>query len=194
MLETQGTRRLAAELLGRDRPPARAAESWCSLAADGLVGATAMMAWMTAAASLQGDGALAPLRAVGSAFRGAEALPGGIGTIAWAAVLHLAVGAALGVLFGEVLPPVRQVPGAMVLGAALALGAMALAIELVLPHVAPVLRASMPRHGGAWVIAHAVFGAATATAPCLRRRLRPGLEGLADPAAHGAGALHPHAS
>jgi hypothetical protein len=136
-----------------------------------VLGAIAMMAWMMAAAALDGDGALSPLRAVGTTLRGPEALQGGAGTIAWGVLLHLAVGAAFGVVFAAVVPRDMELQGGVVLGTGVAIILMAIVIPLVLPRVAPLLKASMPRHGGAWVIAHAIYGAVAGIAPWLRRRI-----------------------
>jgi hypothetical protein len=135
-----------------------------------MLGAVAMTAFMMAASALDGDSPLSPLRAVGSTLRGPQALEGGAGTIAWGVLLHLAVGASLGVLFAAIVPRDLTLPAGMVLGAGAAILVMAMALQVVVPRVAPLLRASMPRHGGAWVIAHAVFGAVTGIAPWLRRR------------------------
>jgi hypothetical protein len=140
-------------------------------AAAGALGGVAMMAFMMAAAALDGDTALAPLRAVGTTFREAEALDGGAGTIAWGVAVFLLFGAALGVAFAAAVPRSMDLPSGMVLGAGVGLLAMAFLVRLVVPRVAPVLAASMPRHGGAWVIAHAVFGAVAGIAPWLRRRI-----------------------
>jgi hypothetical protein len=161
-----------------DRVPARDArangtgrEILRAGAAAGALGGVAMMAFMMAASALDGDSALSPLRAVGTTFRGREALDGGAGTIAWGVAVFVLFGAALGVAFAAAVPRDMRVPSGMVLGAGMGLLAMAFLVRLVIPHVAPALAASMPRHGGAWVIAHAVFGAVTGIAPWLRRRI-----------------------
>jgi hypothetical protein len=160
----------------------------------GVLGAIAMMAWMMAASALDGDSPLSPLRAVGSALRGPEALEGGAGTIAWGVFLHLAVGASLGVLFAAVVPRDMEVQGGVVLGAGVSILVMAFALQLVVPLVAPTLRAAMPRHGGAWVIAHAIFGAVTGIAPWLRRRIGGRVPRPSEPAPDRAQPLRPRTS
>jgi hypothetical protein len=140
-------------------------------AAAGALGGVAMMVWMTGAAALDGDSALAPLRAVGTTFRGREALEGGAGTILWGVAVHLIVGALVGVGFAAVVPRTIETPAGMVLGAGVGLLAMAVFVRLVIPWVAPALASVMPRQGGAWVIAYALSGAVTGIAPWLRRRI-----------------------
>ncbi|HEX9401092.1 MAG TPA: hypothetical protein VF912_13360 [Anaeromyxobacter sp.] len=145
-------------------------EVWMAGAVAGLLAAATMIVFMAAAAALDGD-ALGPLRAVGSTLRGREALSGGAGTIAWAVLLHLAVGAALGVAYAAVVPRDMPLHSSVVLGAGCALVVMAFAVQLLVPAVSPVLAAAMPAHGGAWVIAHVLFGAVAGLAPALRRRI-----------------------
>jgi hypothetical protein len=165
---------------GRRRGGA-ARETFAAGVAAGVLGAVAMMAWMMGASALDGDSALAPLRAVGTTFRGPEALQGGAGTIAWGVALHLLIGAALGVAFAAIVPRDMELQSGMILGAGVAILVMAVAIQVVLPRVAPLLRASMPRHGGAWVIAHAIYGAVAGIAPWLRRRIGGGVPGRVEP-------------
>ena len=136
----------------------------------GVLAALTMIAFMAASAALDGD-ALDPLRAVGTTFRGPEALEGGAGTVAWGIFLHLAVGVALGILFSASVPKDLTLFQSSVAGAGCALFVMAFTIPLVLPAVAPTLAASLPRHGGACVIAITLFGAVAGVAPALRRRL-----------------------
>lgn len=160
---------------GGPRAPGRLAAG----AAAGALAALAMVVFMAAAAAWDGD-VLGPLRAAGTAFRGTAALDGPA-TIAWGLVLHLVVGVGLGTVYALVLPSDFSTVAAVVLGAGCALVLMGLAMAIVVPVVAPVLAAAIPRHGGAWVIAHAVFGAVAGTAPALRRRFgarRGGRRGL----------------
>jgi hypothetical protein len=139
--------------------------------AAGALGGIAMLAFMAGAAALDGDSALGPLRAVGTALRGREALDGGAGTIAWGVAVHLLMGAALGVAFAAIVPRAMETASGMLLGAGVALVAMAVIVPVLIPRAAPALAAAMPRHGGAWVIAHAIFGAVAGLAPWLRRRM-----------------------
>jgi hypothetical protein len=152
-----------------------------------------MVGWMMGAAALDGASPLDPLRAAGTTFRGAEAPEGGVGTVAWGLLLHLAVGVPLGVAFAASVPRDMSVSAGSVLGAGTALFVMAFAVKLVIPRLAPVLAAEMPRHGGAWVIAYTVFGAVMGIAPWLRRRI--GERSARGPSAtRHAGALRPRTS
>jgi hypothetical protein len=137
----------------------------------GALGAIAMIAFMMAAAALEGSSPLDPIAAVGTTFRGEDAARTGALTIAWGAAVHLLVGAALGMAFAAVVPRDMPLPSSIVLGGGSALFWMAIAVKVLVPAFAPILLVEMPRHGGAWVIAHAVFGAVTGIAPWLRRRI-----------------------
>lgn len=125
--------------------------------AGGLAGGLAMVAWMMVSALVDGGDPLAPLWPLGDPFAAAP----GAATAAHLLLglaLHLAFWAAVGVLFAALVP--HEFPpgsgGAICSGAALLL--MAALTTIVLPRVNPSLRAAMPAHGGAWVIAHAVCG------------------------------------
>ncbi len=149
--------------------PGSGRETWIAGVGAGALAAVAMMAFMMGAAELDGS-ALDPLRAAGATFRGRDA-SGGAGAIAWGIVLHLVTGAALGVLFAAMVPRDITAPAGAVLGAGCALILMGFAVTLVIPPLNPILAAEMPRHGGSWVIAHALFGAVMGIAPWLRRRI-----------------------
>lgn len=142
--------------------------------AAGLLAAVAMILFMAAVGAWDGGDALGPLRAVGSTFRGQEALAGGAGTIAWGVLLHLVVGAVLGTAFAAIVPSDMPLHSSVVLGAGCALVVMSFAIPVVVPRLSPVLAGQMPVHGGAWVIAHALFGAVAGIGPALRGRVGAG--------------------
>ncbi len=91
--------------------------------------------------------------------------------MAWGVLLHLVVGAVLGVVFSAVVPSDHTLASAMVLGAGCNLVVMSFAVALLVPRVSPTLSAALPLHGGAWVVAHALFGAVLGIAPSLRRWL-----------------------
>lgn len=167
-------------------------EIWVAGAGAGALAGLAMVGWMMAAAALDGGSALDPLRAAGATFRGPGALNGGAGTVAWGLLLHLAVGALLGVLFAALVPRDISLSSGTVLGAGSALVTMAFAMTLVVPRLAPVLAAEMPRNGGSWVIAHTLFGAVIGIAPWLRRRI--GDRSVRRPEATHAGVLRPRTS
>jgi hypothetical protein len=150
-----------------------------------------MMAWMAAAAALEGDAALEPVAAVGTAFRGDEASRAGGAPVAWGVLLHLSLGAMLGIAFAAIVPRDMPLPCSTVLGAGAALLWLGLVVQ-VIPRVAPVLDSEMPRHGGAWVLAHAAFGAVLGIAPWLRRRTGERTGRRAGPGRPGV--LHPRTS
>jgi hypothetical protein len=153
----------------------RRRDRWAAGVAVGLLAAVAMMAFMAAVAAIDGS-ALDPLRAVGTSFRGTDPSTAGPLPVLWGIVLHLAVGAAFGLAFIAVAPRETTGPAGAVLGAGYAIVVMAFVLPFVVPALAPALHERMPAHGGAWVIAHALFGAVAGLGPSLRRRIseRPG--------------------
>jgi hypothetical protein len=157
--------------------------------ATGLLGALVMMAFMAIAAGVGGD-ALDPLRAVGTSFRGDDATRAGAGPVVWGAVVQLALGAASGAALAAVFPKDLTAPASVTLGGGSGLILMAFALSSVAPAVAPLARPLMSPNGGAWVIAHALFGSIAGLAPWLHRRIRAG--GARRTAPHErAGALRP---
>lgn len=174
--ERNGAKEAAVETASQVRVQAQGTgrEIWLAGAGAGALAGLAMMAFMMGAAALDGAGALDPLRAVGTAFRGEDASRIGIGAVAWGIVVFLGVGAALSIAFTAIVPRDMPLSSSVVLGAGCATFWMALAVKVLIPWLAPVLALEMPRHGGAWVIAHAVFGAVAGIAPWLRRRVGQG--------------------
>jgi hypothetical protein len=148
-------------------------EAWRAGIAAGLLAGVAMMAFMMlCAGALDGaTAALDPLRAVGTSFRGRDASTAGALPIVWGIALHLGVGGAFGLALMGVVPRDSSGGAAAMLGTGYALILMAFALPLVVPAVAPVLHDRMPANGGAWVVAHAVFGAVAGAGPALRRRM-----------------------
>jgi hypothetical protein len=153
----------------------RRRDRWAAGVAAGLLAAVAMMAFMAAVAAVDGS-PLDPLRAVGTSFRGSDPSTAGPLPVLWGIVLHLAAGAAFGVAFMAVAPRATTAAAGTVLGAGYAIVVMALVLPFIVPAVAPGLHARMSAHGGAWVIAHALFGAVAGLGPAIRRRMaeRPG--------------------
>lgn len=140
--------------------------------AAGLVGGVAMAAWMMASALVEGAEPLAPLRPLGDAFA-ETARDRTAATFLLGLALHLAFAALLGLVFTALLPP-NFAPGASAtVCAGMALLVLAAMTTFVLPRVNPSLRAWMPAFGGAWVIAHAVYGATVGfVAQAIRHRSR----------------------
>jgi hypothetical protein len=101
---------------------------------------------------------------------GPEALDGAA-KLAFGAAVHLATAAALGVLYSAVVPRDFPTACAVGVGVGLALFALMFMMPVVVPWANPGFRGAMQAIGGAWVIAHAVFGAVLGAAPALRRWL-----------------------
>jgi hypothetical protein len=129
-----------------------------------------MAGWMAAAAALEGQDPLAPLRPMGDAFsespgRGAPA------RLAFGLALHLAFAAAVGVLFTALLPADLEGKNAAVMSVGFTFLVMAIMTSWVLPAVNPSLRAEMPELGGSWVLAHVAYGVVVGyAAQALRQR------------------------
>jgi hypothetical protein len=169
----RAARKEAVVEMARARTEAAAASGgsvWRAGAATGSLAAVAMMAVMVLGA---GDGdPLDPLRAVGTSFRGEDATRTGALPVVWGAVLHLAIGAAFGAAFLATFPKDLTAAAGAVLGAGSALLLMGFVISAIAPLAAPMARTLMSPNGGAWIIAHALFGAVAGLGPWLRRRLR----------------------
>jgi hypothetical protein len=127
-------------------------------ATSGLLGGAVMALFLMLAAGVAGTPWLQPLAAIGTTFVGAEAP--GAGAAAWGAALHALTSAALGLGFAAIFP--RDLPpvSAAVVGAGYAFLAMAIMASLVVPLVNPAFAAAAQPAGGAWVVAHALFGTA----------------------------------
>jgi hypothetical protein len=150
----------------------RGGGDWRAGAASGLLGAVAMVALMMAAAGMDGGDPLDPLRAIGTSFRGEDATRTGVVPVAWGAILHLAIGAAFGATLAAVFPKDLTPAAGAVLGAGSALLVLGFAMTAVAPFVAPMARSLMSPNGGAWIVAHALFGAVAGAGPSLHRRIR----------------------
>jgi hypothetical protein len=156
----------------------RRRDVWKAGVLSGVLAAVAMMAFMAVVSAVDGGAPLDALRAVGTTLRGADASTEGPLPVAWGAFLHLVVGAGLGVAFTALVPKDLGGSASAVLGAGSGLIAMAFALMALVPRLAPGLQPRMSAHGGAWVIAHALFGAVLGLGPWLWRRMeertRPG--------------------
>lgn len=125
-------------------------------ATSGLLGGAVMALFLMLAAGIAGTQWLQPLAAIGTTLVGAEAA----GAAAWGAVLHALTSVALGLVFAAIFP--RDLPpvSAAVVGAGYAFFAMGIMASLVVPLVNPSFATAAQPAGGAWVVAHALFGAA----------------------------------
>ncbi|HET8541063.1 MAG TPA: hypothetical protein VFL83_14410 [Anaeromyxobacter sp.] len=143
--------------------------------AAGVLGGLAMAAWMAASAALEGAGPLAPLWPLADAFARGPGAERSAATLLLGVALHLAFSAAVGVVLAAAVPrDFGPVPAGVVCAGG-ALLVMAVMTTVVLPAVNPTMRAEMPAFGGAWVIAHAVYGLTVgAAAQLVRHRARLG--------------------
>ncbi len=135
----------------------------------GLLGGLAMAAWLMVFTWFTGRGVLTPLKLFGGLFYGRNALAPGLGPAFWGLVAHLALSAALGVLFAAIfhreVAPLAEVASAIVY----ALLAWVLLTFVVLPVVNPLMREAVPSLSMAWFGAHVVYGGVLGVAQQLRR-------------------------
>jgi hypothetical protein len=144
--------------------------------AGGFAGGLAMAACLMLAAALQGLEPLAAIEPIGATFAGADAADGGEPSAALGVLLHLGVSALLGLLFAVVVPRDFPAKDAGVLCIAFAFVVMGFMASAIVPAVNPLLKSRFHDLGGAWVVAHAVFGFTTGSVCQLIRR---GLEARA---------------
>jgi hypothetical protein len=140
-------------------------------ATSGLLGGAVMALFLMLAAGVAGTPWLQPLAAVGTTLVGAEAP--GAGSAAWGAALHALTSVALGLGFAAIVP--RDLPpvSAAVVGAGYAFFAMGIMASLVVPLVSPAFATAAQPAGGAWVVAHALFGMALGLSWARRRQAGP---------------------
>jgi hypothetical protein len=136
----------------------------------GTLAGVVMAVFLAGAASLAGLPPLQPLRAIGATLGGPEALAGGSGPALVGAVLHLLLSAALGVAIAALIPSGLSPFGGSVVGAGYALFVLGFMASLVVPTVNPAFAAAAQPIGGAWVVAHVVFGATLGLALVVRFR------------------------
>jgi hypothetical protein len=123
-----------------------------------------MLVWLMARSSAAGQGALFALRLIGATFVGPSALVGGPMMIAWGLCLHLATSVSLGTLFVRLASRESRPGSTMLVGAALALGALVLMTFVVLPVVNPTMRVRVALWPAAWAFGHLLFAVALAVA------------------------------
>jgi hypothetical protein len=160
----------AAEQRGVERP--RRGEILVAGGAAGLAGGVLIILFMMLAALLDDRSALSALRPVGLTFLGDSAVEGTPLVTAWGIFVLLVVSALFGMVFTTLLAPGFPYGSSFVIGVGYAWVLMSVAAALVLPLVNPTLRDHMPALGGAWVIAHALYGVAVGAGPPLRLRVR----------------------
>lgn len=136
----------------------------------GVAGGLAMAAFMALAASIEGLGPLSPLRPLGDTFADSGSREGGAGVLAFGLGLHLLVAGLVGVVCAGLVPAELRPGGAAIVCMGVAFVALAIATSYVLPAWNASLLASMPRLGGSWVMAHAVYGAVVGYVGWMGRR------------------------
>jgi hypothetical protein len=154
------------------RTPSSLGEILRSGALGGILGGIAMAGWMVIAATLEGMDPLEALEPMGSALGGPEAGDGGGQRLALGLLLHLLVAGAWGVVLAAMLG--HEFPAGMAAGLGVGFAFFALGVMMSVV-VTDEMRAGMRPLGGAWVIAHAVYGLVAGwSAQRLRQRLYAG--------------------
>lgn len=136
----------------------------------GLLGGAVMALFLAAAASAAGMTGLQPLEAIGATFLAADSPGGGPGPALYGALLHALTSVGLGLVFAALVP--RDLPPvcAAMVGIGYAMFAAGIMASLVVPAVNPEFRTAAQPIGGAWVMAHALFGAALGLSYALQHR------------------------
>jgi hypothetical protein len=143
----------------------------------GLLGGAVMAVSLALAASAAGMPGVHPLKVMGAAFVGPEAFGGGWGPVLYGAALHALMSIGLGLVYAAVVP--RDLPPlcAAVVGIGYAMFVAGIMASSVMPTVNPGFRAAAQPIGGAWVMAHALFGAALGLSYTQRRSSRDAARG-----------------
>ena len=151
----------------------RVAEAIEAGAVAGVIGGVAMVLFLVTFMVATGRFALEPLQLFGGTFYGPRALSpaAGFGPVIWGLALHLAVAAALGIVFSLVVSgdadPIVVTTSGIVYG----LLAWLLLTFLVLPFVDPMMSRSLADFPFAWFAAHVPYGATLALASQFREAL-----------------------
>lgn len=134
----------------------------------GLVAGVVMKVLAGILAGAAGAGFFAPLELIAATFLDG-ALPRGANAILLGLVLHLAVSALWGAIFGTLLPPTASTGAAGAFGGLYGLGVFLIMTYLVLPWANPLMYTTVDR--GTLLLEHAVFGVTLALTVPLARRL-----------------------
>jgi len=138
-------------------------------AVSGLAGGLFMLVFLSISAAASGLGWLQPLEAIGATVAGG-ALPAGPAAVLTGLVIHALAAALFGVPFASVLPDDFPIASSLTVGAGYGLFLAGIMMSLVVPMVAPEFRDQAQPIGGAWGLAHGLFGSALAYALALLRR------------------------
>ena len=142
----------------------------------GLAGGAAMVLYLMLYSEFWGAGFFLPLRLFGATFFGVDALIGGTGVILAGLAIHLAISAALGILYALIPRPTTTSFHALLGGIGFGVAVLLVSTLLVLPVADPVLRARVALTPMAWFLGHVIYGALTGGLVMpLRRRFSPPL-------------------
>lgn len=120
-----------------------------------------------------GIGAFTPLKLLGATFFRHDALTRpGLGVVFWGLVLHLAISAAIGILYAALVKPGMDPMPAVAGGIVFALLVWVVMTFAILPLVDPAMRAASSDMSMGWFGAHVVYGAVVGIAQQLRELVR----------------------
>jgi hypothetical protein len=153
-----------------DRAGALAREIGAAGAVAGIAGGALMAALALLNSAAAGAGFWTPMRSVAATILGVNAFLGGAGAVLLGLAIHFSVAIVWGVLFTLVVPRDMGKGAALACGIGAGLFIFLLMTFLVVPWADPVMRATVDRAWGAWLVEHLVFGMCLALAPALRRR------------------------
>lgn len=140
---------------------------WGAGATAGVAAGVVMLAAFMVQAGVAGTGFFSPLRLIAATFFGPSALLGGFGVVLTGLIIHLAVSAGWGAIFGGFLTP-RASAGATLFGG-LIFGVVVWATMtlIALPLFNPTLAGRVSIISGWWLFFHLVYGGFLALAPRL---------------------------
>lgn len=153
------------------RLASRIAEVVVSGAVAGTVAGAIMGGVATGWAAVTGMGAALPAQAVAATAYGVGALVGDAEVIAFGAVLHLVVSAALGMVFALFVHTWHGPRTALALGLLYGIAVWLLATWVALPRFDPVMAGRVALVPIEWLVLHLAYGAGLLVVPGLERRV-----------------------
>ncbi len=131
-------------------------DRWSSGVAGGVLGALVMGLFFMLVSAMRGLGFWTPMKLISAVFLGTSAVFAGAGAVVLGLIVHLLVGAALGVLYAYMIPKEISVGLDVLMG--LAFGALVYFVMTyaVLPWVNPLMFAAVSR--GWFFVYHLAFG------------------------------------
>jgi uncharacterized membrane protein YagU involved in acid resistance len=137
--------------------------------AAGIVGGSLMIGFLMAYASLTGAGLTMPLKAIGAAVYGVEALVAGPVALLTGASIQLGFTIVLGMLFALCVSRRTSIVSALFAGTAIGIAVWLLMDLLVLPLANPTMAARVALIPLAYFVAHVLYGLGLSTAPIFMR-------------------------